>query len=50
VRTIGEYSARTSAPSRNDDEHSRPSENRAPAALLFDEGPAAWRSDQGPKP
>jgi cytochrome c oxidase cbb3-type subunit III len=32
VRTIGAMSARTAAPSRNDVLHSRPSENRAPAA------------------
>ena len=32
VRTIGAMSARTAAPSRNDDLQSRPSENRAPAA------------------
>jgi len=32
VRTIGAYSGRTAAPSRNDEMHARPSENRAPAA------------------
>jgi cytochrome c oxidase cbb3-type subunit 3 len=32
VQTIGAYSARTAAPSRNDEMQSRPAENRAPAA------------------
>jgi len=32
VRTIGAYSGKTAAPSRNDEMHARPSENRAPAA------------------
>jgi cytochrome c oxidase cbb3-type subunit 3 len=39
IRTIGAYSAKTAAPGRNDDPQLRPSENRAPAAILFDEGP-----------
>ena len=38
VQTIGAYSAKTAAPSREDDKQTRPSENRAPAAKLFDEG------------
>ncbi|MBY2910166.1 cytochrome c [Rhizobium leguminosarum] len=50
VRTIGAYSAKTTAPSRNDDKNTRPSENRAPAAALFDEGPAGAHPDQGPSP
>jgi cytochrome c oxidase cbb3-type subunit 3 len=32
VRTIGAYSAKTAATSRNDEMHARPAENRAPAA------------------
>jgi len=32
VRSVGAMSASTAAPSRNDDLHSRPSENRSPAA------------------
>lgn len=32
VRTIGAWSGKTAAPSRNDEMQSRPSENRAPAA------------------
>ncbi|WP_184455696.1 c-type cytochrome [Rhizobium aethiopicum] len=47
VRTIGAYSALYTAPSRNDDKHTRPAENRAPAATLFEEGPAGFRSDRG---
>jgi cytochrome c oxidase cbb3-type subunit III len=35
IRTIGAYSASTSAPSRNDAMQSRPSENRAPAKSTF---------------
>ncbi|MEZ2223519.1 cytochrome c [Rhizobium sp. RCC_161_2] len=50
VRTIGAYSAKTTAPSRNDDKNTRPAENRAPAAALFDEGPAGAHPDQGPSP
>ncbi|MGO4440942.1 c-type cytochrome [Rhizobium sp. RAF56] len=50
VRTIGALSAASTAPSRNDDATSRPAENRAPAAILFDEGPAGMRPDQGPSP
>jgi cytochrome c oxidase cbb3-type subunit 3 len=50
VRSIGAYSAKTTAPSRNDDKNTRPAENRAPAAILFHEGPAGARPDQGPSP
>jgi cytochrome c oxidase cbb3-type subunit 3 len=39
VQTLGAYSAKTAAPSRNDDVQTRPAENRAPAALLFDKFP-----------
>ncbi|QTK82052.1 Cytochrome C Class I [Agrobacterium tumefaciens] len=49
VRTIGAYSARVSAPARNDDRQTRPAENRAPAAILFNEG-KAWRRPEGPVP
>jgi cytochrome c oxidase cbb3-type subunit III len=50
VQTIGAYSAKTAAPSRNDAKQTRPSENRAPAAILFDQGPTPVRPDQGPTP
>ncbi|MDK1389191.1 cytochrome c [Sinorhizobium sp. 8-89] len=48
VRTIGAYSASLAAPSRNDDKHTRPAENRAPAATLFNEEPAPPPSERGP--
>jgi cytochrome c oxidase cbb3-type subunit 3 len=50
VQTIGAYSAKTAAPSRNDEKHTRPSENRAPAAKMFDQGPTPVHADQGPTP
>jgi cytochrome c oxidase cbb3-type subunit 3 len=50
IRTIGTYSAKTAAPSRNDDKQSRPAENRAPAAILFNEGAVNPNPDQGPRP
>jgi len=50
VRTIGAYAAKTAAPSRDDDKQTRPAENRAPAAILFDEGPTPVHPDQGPAP
>jgi cytochrome c oxidase cbb3-type subunit 3 len=50
VQTIGAYSAKTAAPSRNDEKQTRPAENRAPAAMLFDEGPTPVHPDQGPTP
>lgn len=50
VQTIGAYSAKTAAPGRDDDKQTRPAENRAPASILFDEGPAALHTDQGPTP
>lgn len=49
VRTIGAYSATISAPARNDDRQTRPAENRAPAAIIFNEG-KAWKSPEGPVP
>ncbi|AVA23674.1 MULTISPECIES: c-type cytochrome [unclassified Rhizobium] len=50
VHTIGAYKAKSTAPSRNDDKHTRPAENRAPAAILFEEGPAGMNAAQGPSP
>ncbi|CDN54245.1 Cytochrome c, mono-and diheme variants family [Neorhizobium galegae bv. officinalis bv. officinalis str. HAMBI 1141] len=50
VKSIGAYSAKTTAPSRNDDRQTRPAENRAPAALLFNEGPKPVHPEQGPTP
>lgn len=50
VQTLGAYSAKTAAPSRNDDKQVRPAENRAPAAILFDQGPVPLHPDQGPTP
>lgn len=50
VQTIGAYKAKNTAPSRNDDKHTRPAENRAPAAILFEEGPAGTNAAQGPSP
>jgi cytochrome c oxidase cbb3-type subunit 3 len=50
VQTIGAYSAKTAAPSRSDEKQSRPGENRAPAAMLFDQGPTPLHPDQGPTP
>ncbi len=50
VQTIGSYQGKTAAPSRNDEKQTRPAENRAPAKLLFDEGPSPVHPDQGPTP
>jgi cytochrome c oxidase cbb3-type subunit 3 len=50
IQTIGAYSAKTAAPGRNDDKQTRPAENRAPASILFDQGPVALHVDQGPSP
>jgi len=50
VQTIGAYSAKTAAPSRSDEKQTRPAENRAPAAILFDQGPTPVHLDQGPTP
>lgn len=50
VQTIGAYAATTAAPGRDDSKLSRPAENRAPAALSFDEGPSPLHPEQGPKP
>ena len=40
VKIMGAYSATTAAPSRNDEMQSRPAENRAPAAALFQQDPS----------
>lgn len=48
VQTIGAYKAKITAPSRNDDKQTRPAENRAPAAILFDEGPVGPNAVQEP--
>jgi cytochrome c oxidase cbb3-type subunit 3 len=50
VQTIGAYSAKTAAPSRNDEKQTRPAENRAPAAIGFDQGPTPVHKGQGPQP
>ncbi|MBB4566856.1 c-type cytochrome [Rhizobium leucaenae] len=50
VQTIGAYRAKITAPSRNDDKQTRPAENRAPAAILFEEGPVGMNPEQGPSP
>jgi len=50
VQTIGSYTPKTAAPSRNDDKQTRPAENRGPAKILFDEGPVGVHPDQGPSP
>ncbi|MBY4593253.1 MULTISPECIES: c-type cytochrome [Rhizobium] len=50
VQTIGAYSAKVAAPGRNDTKHTRPSENRAPAAIIFEEGPVGVHAEQGPEP
>ncbi|RUX04127.1 MULTISPECIES: cytochrome c [unclassified Mesorhizobium] len=50
VQTIGSYKPKVAAPSRNDDKQTRPAENRGPAKILFDEGPAGVHPDQGPTP
>lgn len=39
IQTLGAYSAKTAAPSRDDGPQTRPAENRAPAAALFDKFP-----------
>lgn len=40
VQTIGAYSGKTAAPSRNDEMQSRPAENRAPAASTLSPPPS----------
>jgi len=41
VNVLGAYSASTAAPGRDDDLHTRPAENRAPASILFSHFPEA---------
>lgn len=48
IKVLGAYSAITAAPARNDDKHTRPAENRAPAAILFNEGPTKAGENQEP--
>lgn len=50
VQTIGAYSAKAAATGRKDDRLMRPAENRAPAQILFNEGPVGVHQDQGPSP
>jgi cytochrome c oxidase cbb3-type subunit 3 len=50
IKAIGAYSASVNAPARNDDRQTRPAENRAPAAALFNQGPSPLHPDQGPSP
>lgn len=50
IRTVGAYSAKTAAPSRNDDMTARPAENRGPAAILFNESATNPHPEQGPRP
>jgi len=50
VRTIGDYSPKTAAPSRDDGKQTRPAENRGPAIIHFDPGPNPLHPDQGPTP
>nr|WP_245279201.1 c-type cytochrome [Mesorhizobium loti] len=50
VQAIGSYRPKVAAPSRNDDNQSRPAENRGPAKILFDPGPVGVHPDQGPSP
>ena len=40
VKAIGAYTPSLNAPGRNDGRQTRPAENRGPAVILFDEGPA----------
>jgi len=50
VRTIGDYSPKTAAPSRDDSKQTRPAENRGPATIHFDPGPKPLHPAQGPTP
>jgi cytochrome c oxidase cbb3-type subunit 3 len=50
VQTIGAYTAATATPGRNDEKQTRPAENRAPAGMMFDQGPNPLLIDQGPTP
>jgi cytochrome c oxidase cbb3-type subunit 3 len=50
VQSIGAYQAKVVAPGRNDSEHTRPTENRAPASIYFEPVPVHADPEQGPKP
>lgn len=50
VQSIGAYQAKVAAPGRNDARQTRPAENRAPAAILFEPVPTRVHPDQGPNP
>jgi cytochrome c oxidase cbb3-type subunit 3 len=50
VRTIGAYAPSPNATARNDNPQTRPAENRGPAAMQFEEGPAGMNPGQGPSP
>ncbi|WP_337268256.1 c-type cytochrome [Oryzifoliimicrobium ureilyticus] len=50
VKALGAYSPSLSAPQRNDEKHTRPAENRGPAAILFEQGPTDKNVNRGPSP
>jgi cytochrome c oxidase cbb3-type subunit 3 len=50
IQTIGSYAPKAAAPGRDDDKQTRPAENRGPAKILFNPGPATVHPDQGPSP
>jgi cytochrome c oxidase cbb3-type subunit 3 len=50
IKALGAYKPGLGAPGRNDEKTIRPAENRAPAALLFNQGPEPLHPDQGPRP
>ena len=50
VQTIGAYKPKIAAPGRNDDDQTRPAENRSPATVLFSEASVPMHPDQGPTP
>ncbi len=42
VKSMGAYKATVLSPARDDKGHTRPAENRAPAAVMFNEGPVGF--------
>ena len=50
IKSLGAYKASVTATSRSDEKINRPAENRAPASILFNQGPAPLHPDQGPRP
>jgi cytochrome c oxidase cbb3-type subunit 3 len=50
IKSIGSYSASSVAPGRDDNRYTRPAENRAPAAIFFEQGPVPLHTEQGPSP